>query len=622
MAPNEFPMRFLDNPLFWRLHFPRMIGIIFSISAVFLLARPVWAGGGPENVFLVVNPRSADSMTIANYYLHARGIPPGNVFYLPWDPQSEGVLVDKFRIAILKPILDTIRSRRLAGQIDYVVYSSDFPHVIHLDTDLYKFRNPPVTFKAMPNPPQSFAQVMESVPEASFTIDSSLLFHPNGSISGMTYLWSLVMQVSPEYVEFQSNRYMRLPLAEQKGAPTLGFRSADKFGPRGEIVEKEGASYLLSAMLGVTSGRGNSVGEVLSYLECSAKADGTHPAGTIYFAKNDDIRSTVRDGLFPETVQELKKAGVGARIVEGMMPINCPDVQGTCMGTANYYWKASESKILPGALCDNFTSYGGVLRKNFDMQTPLSDFLRFGAAGASGTVTEPTLRWQKFPLPQVQLHYARGCTLAEAFYQSVYGPYQLLIVGDPLCRPWANIPEVTIQGLKDGDAVKGELVLSPTGKVPRGGSIDHFELFVNGSRAAQCKPGETLKLDTAVLPDGYQELRVVAVESGKIQSQGRAIRHIVTENHGRKIEVLQAPHGPLKPGDAIRLEVKSPGSIGVAVVQNGRSVGRVAGEEGIVEISADKLGSGKVRLQAVGIGKGGPRSHVLAAPVEVEIRRD
>ncbi|MCC6125989.1 MAG: hypothetical protein IT426_13570 [Pirellulales bacterium] len=612
-------MRFFPNSSLRRLRFSRLGGVVFALWAVFLLARPVGAGGGPENLFLVVNPRSADSMTIANFYLHAREIPPGNVFYLPWDPQRDGVPVDEFRNAFLKPILGAIRSRRLAGQIDYVVYSSDFPHAVTLDADLNKFQNPPVTFKAMPKPPPSFAQVMETVPEASITIDSSLLFHPVGSLSGMTFLWSSVLRGSPEYVEWQSNRYMRMPFAEQKDSPTLGFRSAVQFGPRGELAAKDGATYLLSTMLGVTSGRGNSVGEVLSYLERSAKADGTHPAGTVYFAKNNDIRSTVRDGLFSETVEALKKAGVEARIVEGSMPLGCPDVQGVCMGTANYYWKASGSTLLPGALCDNFTSYGGVLRKNFDMQTPLSDFLRFGAAGASGTVTEPSLLWQKFPLPLIQLHYARGCTLAEAFYQSVYGPYQLLIVGDPLCRPWANVPKVEVKGIEDGDAVKGELVLSPAGKMPRGGSIDRFELFVNGSRAAQCKPGETLKLDTAVLPDGYQELRVVAVESGIIQSQGRAIHHIVTENHGRKIEALKVPRGPFKPGDTLRLEVKSPGSIGVAVVQNGRSVGRAAGEEGIVEISADKLGAGKVRLQAVGIGKGGPRSHVLATPVEVEV---
>ena len=79
-------------------------------------------------------------------------------------------------------------------------------------------------------------------------------------------------------------------------------------------------------------------------------------------------------------------------------------------------------------------------------QTPLSEFLRYGAAGSSGTVTEPFAIAEKFPSPMIQVHYARGCTLAEAFYQSVHGPYQLLIVGDPLCRPWADIPQVSVAG--------------------------------------------------------------------------------------------------------------------------------------------------------------------------------
>ena len=75
-------------------------------------------------------------------------------------------------------------------------------------------------------------------------------------------------------------------------------------------------------------------------------------------------------------------------------------------------------------------------------QTPLSEFLRYGAAGASGTVIEPYAIPEKFPSPQIHVHYARGCTLAEAYYQSVHGPAQFLIVGDPLCRPWATIPVV------------------------------------------------------------------------------------------------------------------------------------------------------------------------------------
>ncbi len=186
----------------------------------------------------------------------------------------------------------------------------------------------------------------------------------------------------------------------------------------------------------------------------------------------------------------------------------------------------------------------------------------------------------------IQVHYARGCSLAEAFYQSVYAPYQLLIVGDPLCRPWANIPKVKVSGVKPNYLVKGTLTLSPAATTPSGREIDHFELFVNGSRASLCKPGGALTLDTALLPDGYHELRVVAVEAGLIQSQGRAILPVITDNHGRKIQVKAASKGVIRPDNPLIIDVDSPGSIGISVLENSRIVGRLAGEKGQIKIEA------------------------------------
>jgi hypothetical protein len=570
-------------------------------------------------------------MTIANHYIHLRQIPPGNVLYVPWDPKVGVMDVATFRNAIMKPILEAIRARRLVSQIDYVVYSSDFPPSVDLTGDFEQFKKLPAIFKVkgvvVKEPREVFSAPMatewKTAAEAAKKLGESPDCTGWGSLNGLTYLWPWVMSNSPDYLTWQCNRYMRLPIEEQKDKPSLSFRSSWKFGEAGELVEKDGASYMLSAMLGVTTAAGNSVAEVLAYLGRSAKADGTHPKGTIYFMKNNDVRSGVRDRLFPEAVKELEKLGVDAKIVNGTVPLNCRDVQGVCMGTANFKWKASGSTILPGALCEHFTSFGGVLSAGNE-QTTLVEFLRYGAAGASGTVTEPYASWQKFPVPQIQVHYARGCTLAEAYYQSVFGPYQLLVVGDPLCRPWANIPKVEANGIKNGDVVKGELEVTPSATVPNGGAVNRFELFVNGVRAAQCKPEEALKLDTKLLPDGYQEIRVVAVETSMIQSQGRAIFHISTENYGRKIAVRGVPIATVRAGEKVTLEVKSPGSIGVAILQNSRLVGKIAGEEGAVEIAAEDLGSGRVRLQAVGIGKTGPKSNVTSRPLmfDVDLKKE
>ena len=76
-------------------------------------------------------------------------------------------------------------------------------------------------------------------------------------------------------------------------------------------------------------------------------------------------------------------------------------------------------------------------------QTPLTAFLRAGAAGAGGTVTEPLNYPFKFPSAFVHLHRARGLSLIEAVHRSMSCPYQYLVVGDPLSRPWPAATSTT-----------------------------------------------------------------------------------------------------------------------------------------------------------------------------------
>ena len=102
-------------------------------------SRRLLAGGGPENVLLVVNPQSPASLTIANHYVQLRQIPPDNLLFLPWDPKLETTDIDTFRQQILFPCSRRSRTGISADQIDYVVYSSDFPWGITLDSDVRKF---------------------------------------------------------------------------------------------------------------------------------------------------------------------------------------------------------------------------------------------------------------------------------------------------------------------------------------------------------------------------------------------------------------------------------------------------------------------------------------------------
>ena len=112
-------------------------------------------------------------------------------------------------------------------------------------------------------------------------------------------------------------------------------------------------------------------------------------------------------------------------------------------------------------------------------QTPLSALLAAGAAGASGTVTEPYAIQQKFPSPFIQWHYAQGCTLAESFYQSVAGPYQLLVAGDALCAPWRKHIVVVVAGLKAGANLSGTVKFTPGIESRDGLKAGLFELYLS-----------------------------------------------------------------------------------------------------------------------------------------------
>jgi len=573
------------------------LATIVAAAVLFLGLSAAWAGGGPENVLLVVNRDSAASRTIANHYQHWRKIPPRNVLTIPWPPQQQTTDIDTFREKILGVVLKEIDRRGLSAQIDYVVYSSDFPTGIDVGPDAREFekrlkeKNPETKW---PNPPLTTV----------------------ASITGLTYLWFPVSQRLNMYFDLRANAYMRRDIPAQKGYPTLAFSAQQHFGPEGELMEGTNRRYLLSVMLGVTAGRGNTVDEVLAYLRRAAEADGTRPKGTVYFCKNGDIRSRVRDPLFPSAVRELKALGVNAEIIEGIVPIGKDDVAGAMVGAADVNLKHWKSTILPGAICEHFTSFGGIMTPGAG-QTPLSDWLRAGAAGSSGTVTEPYALLDKFPVPMMHVHYARGCSLAEAFYQSVFGPYQLLIVGDPLCQPWARIPQVSIEGIKPGDTAKGVIELKPSATVAEG-KVDAFELYVDELRRARCGPGGTLRFDTAQLADGWHELRVVAIENSLIRTQGRAIVPFCVDHRGRQLTLRKRPPATIKSGEPLELEIAAPGATGIVVLHNGQLAARINGSEGTCRIDTGPLGKGPIALRPIGIGAT-PADYLWGRPIELLI---
>ena len=355
----------------------------------------------------------------------------------------------------------------------------------------------------------------------------------------------------------------------------------------------QGERYILSSVLAIIKPKASTLKDSLTVLRSSAEADGTHPKGNVYFADHKDVRSRARKRQFEAAKQELKSLGRTAIIGSSLTPLGDPKIIGATLGSSKIAWQKSGSRFVPGAICDNLTSYGGLWGKN---QTRLTEYLDAGAAGASGTVCEPYAVAAKFPSARWHAHYARGCTLAESFYQSVNGPSQLLLGGDPLCCPFGKFPDFKITGIRDGDTVTGDFTLKFP-QQPRSPSIKHFEIFYDGVFLTKVDNTNQIKIATNATTDGYHEIRIVGVTDSPIANRRSKKIGFTLQRNGHSLSLhIRNPKERL--GKNLQAKVLSSFGNKIQIQQNSRNIATVASGK-VFEIPTSSLGLGKIKLQAV-----------------------
>ena len=687
----------------FRLAPAKSLALMRTLIAFLFITAAAFGAGGPENALIVVNADSWASTCVANEYIAARSIPPDNVVYLRDIPSFERMDVEQFRERILRPVLRTAEERGLSSQIDYILYSADFPTAIDVAADMagkefpktitplasinsltfyyqftlsknpgylgmntnFYFRQRSLVAPEKPWPeadkktynaalavffkvsaarekarekkdeqpkPESLAEERQLLMGARATFLKLKVDHPKStellyniacieaqvgnyvdSVSALGEAiengwWDMQRaQQDPDLRSVRDREDFKALMARARAvkfeiSPSSGFRSSVGWLPNGQVVPAgNGVRYLLSTMLAYTSGRGNSVREAVAGLRRSVGADGTRPLGTVYFLENNDVRSTTREWGFSRAAEKLRDSNVAASVEKGILPQNKNDVAGLTAGVADFDWAKSGSTILLGAICEHLTSFGGMLHEG-DTQTPLTDFLRHGAAGASGTVNEPYAIQAKFPTPFIHWHYANGCTLAEAFYQSVAAPYQLLIVGDALCSPWKKRFTVKADGVKVGAAIKGSFTVKPVVESADGLKPASFELYLDGHRSGAGGPNSSFTVDTAKLHDGPLQITLAANSLDAVSTRASINIPVVVRNSDVALNVT-APSGDWSWDKPITLKAAATGASAILFRQNGREVGRIA--NGAATIDPRTLGQGPVRIQPVALLDGG-----------------
>lgn len=398
----------------------------------------------------------------------------------------------------------------------------------------------------------------------------------------------------------------------------VGFDSTRGWTPNGWWSTPErGVTYLPAFVLAVTEGEGTTRDEAVEYLQRAATADRSYPSGTVYYTLTGDVRTKTRLPQFPEAVLHLKWLGSGAEIVRDTLPRGKRDCLGVTLGSASFSWAASGSTLMPGALGDNLTSTGGAL--NSRSQTKLSELLRAGAAAASGTVTEPYALQFKFPLPLLHAFYAEGVTAIEAFYLSVTSPYQLLMVGDPLCQPFARPPREQV--ISQVAQVKGTPSLLLQTRLPseteqpsdtdqpargeRATPLSEVRFFVNGRLVQKTTPKEMYRLQLGGVAGGAYELRTVLVGDPRLTPSKTIITWVDAEGLlPTPTATVEDEAAAAKGGDEVVISLAAPGADSIRLMHHREVVDTLETDEGQLSFPADRYGEGPVRLRAIATYRG------------------
>ncbi len=391
-------------------------------------------------------------------------------------------------------------------------------------------------------------------------------------------------------------------------------------------TKQGGIHYLLSCMLGVVHPRGSTVRQAAEVLTRASEADLTRPNAKVGFSKTGDVRTKTRFPNFGDALVWLAARGRPTDVFESPLPRDGDDYVGLVLGTASMNLDGVPWRLVPGAIAESLTSTGAAFET--DSQTKLTELLHLGAAMSSGAVAEPYSLQFKFPLPIMHAYYAEGASAIEAFYLSVTSPYQLLVVGEPICQPFASPPSETVRitlGGEEGNQISMERKPLGDGLGIRGSDTSEIRIFVEGKLVKASPPIKTIQMNLPDKLSGAVNVRVVLV--GRNPAEPRLGFSDVLDLRGTlpiPTAELESAAPPDKENDdqpdageedsgngdangddvantarASLVRVDCPGADRVSLLLGMETIEEIEGESGTIQVDAQDWGDGPLRLRPI-----------------------
>jgi hypothetical protein len=469
---------------------------VSCVVAVWATAGSAHAGGGPANVIVVYNAQSPEATEVAEHYADARSLPPGHTCPIVGvAPElsahsGDGLTWVEYTTLVRAPFVACLAALPQPDEIDYIVTVKGLVDKVLID--------------AVPNGYTTSLESMLAV-GAAYSLDDGTelagraqFFYPDADFWVPTYANPVFIAGEPEPGDYSpdaivgSEMFASATRIVRTSEQPASYRRMDV--PDGGRLPIPGASeetiHYGGELFIATRLDAFTYDEVHELIDRGVSSDGTFPTAQILCMKAEDDARGQRDAECEFATEHLALAGFTATYLPKFIgDLADHEVTAYFTGAAELHQAIDGNTYVPGAIVSNITSAGSI-PANFECsrdgttcpldedQTSNAFFVRAGATGVEGAVTEPTTLG--FPRAGTLLFYTFGYNLAESYFFNTSVVYwQNSIVGDPLASPFAERPVVTVY--HDADADPPSLAV----RAEHTDGIARVALYLDGVRVAE-----------------------------------------------------------------------------------------------------------------------------------------
>ncbi|MFP4028810.1 MAG: TIGR03790 family protein [Candidatus Brocadiia bacterium] len=433
--------------------------LYFFLAAICLdgALKCLWAGERngrapgrlrPDEVLVLANRASDDSMEVARHYMKTRGIPKDHIFTIqyedfgeltPMDQNPKWFPFDRFRDEVVEPLEQLLEEKGWRQQILCFVTVYGTPYRVG-GFELTEKEKTELVRKLMTE--ETYREASPEKKEEMFEKRKRNLWRANSAFD--SELATLFEPAPPENARCGYGRRQRLngPSKNPYFAQSIPFRT---FRQQQLADEEPSLLYMVARIDGLSAQNAKGL------VDKAVQAEKEGVSGTAYFDARSEGKKKkgygVGDWWIRRAWEITKKAGIKTiRNTNGGMfgPGECPDalIYWGFYHPFKYNGKIFNNSFPTGAIACHIASFeaANIHRAKWGKEGEnmpwCSGFLRDGVTVTIGPVAEPYL--QAFPhTPHFFSRLYSGWSMGETYWTSIaHTSWRMILVGDPLYVPF------------------------------------------------------------------------------------------------------------------------------------------------------------------------------------------